>query len=143
MITRITLGLAVAMALPMAAQAQDAGVLPVGAAETAPTEALVVVRDTVTGKLRPATADEHAALAALPVNAKMRVAGRAAAITPQRKLHSSGAVGVRVTEDMMSHSVMVRGADGKLEEVCFSSKEEAEAFVKSGATIAKATLPTE
>jgi len=147
MITRISLGLAIAAALPLAAQAHEAAAAATpdstAAAPAAAQESLVIVRDADTGKLRPATAEEHAALKALPASGKARVALRAMAIGPQLKRHSSGAVGIRVTDDMASQSVVVRGADGKLIEACFASKEEAENFMKSGATAAKTALPTE
>ncbi|WP_431045772.1 post-PEP-CTERM-1 domain-containing protein [Roseateles sp. L2-2] len=149
MITRISLGLAIAAALPLAAQAHEAAV-PASAAPTATSAAapvasqdsLVVVRDAETGKLRPATAEEHAALQAQVPAAKARVALRAVAISPQMKVHSSGATGIRATDEMASQSVIVRGPDGKLIEACFASKEEAEAFMKSAAA-AKSALPTE
>jgi hypothetical protein len=144
MITRISLGLAIAAALPLAAQAHEAAAPATpDTAAAAPQESLVIVRDADTGKLRPATAEEHAALKALPASGKARMAFRAMAIGPQLKRHSSGAVGIRVTDDMASQSVVVRGADGKLIEACFASKEEAEHFMKSGATAAKTALPTE
>ncbi|WP_431257132.1 post-PEP-CTERM-1 domain-containing protein [Roseateles chitinivorans] len=149
MITRISLGLAIAAALPLAAQAHEAAAPAAADASTVSTapvasqDALVIVRDAETGKLRPATAEEHAALKALAPTARARVALRAAAISPQMKLHSSGAVGIRMTDEMASQSVIVRGADGKLIEACFASKEEAEAFIKSGGTLAKSALPTE
>lgn len=151
MITRISLGLAIAAALPLAAQAHEAAAPATVAAATpaAPSaapvvaqESLVVVRDAETGKLRPATAEEHAALQAQLPAAKARVALRAVALSPQMKLHSSGATGIRATDEMASQSVVVRGPDGKLIEACFASKEEAEAFMKS-ASAAKSALPTE
>ncbi|RZI57492.1 MAG: hypothetical protein EOP37_20330 [Rubrivivax sp.] len=151
MITRISLGLAIAAALPLAAQAHEAAApasLPVAdaaAVAAADTNQIIIVRDAETGHLRPATPEEHNALKALPanVNARARVASRAAALTPLLKQHRSGAVGVRLTDDMVSQSVMVRGADGKLIEACFASKEEAEAFMKNGGAVAKSALPTE
>lgn len=148
MITRISLGLAIAAALPLAAQAHEAAAPATAAAATpaaAPVvaqESLVVVRDAETGKLRPATAEEHAALQAQLPAAKARVALRAVALSPQMKLHSSGATGIRATDEMASQSVVVRGPDGRLIEACFASKEEAEAFMKS-ASAAKSALPTE
>jgi hypothetical protein len=146
MITRISLGLAIAAALPLAAQAHEAAApasLPVAAA--ADSNNIIIVRDAETGRLRPATTEEHNALKALPANAnaRARFASRAAAATPLLKQHRSGAVGVRLTDDMVSQSVMVRGADGKLIEACFDSKEEAEAFMKNGGAVAKSALPTE
>ena len=145
MITRISLGLAIAAALPLAAQAHEAAAPASAAPSAAPVvaqESLVVVRDAETGKLRPATAEEHAALQAQLPAAKARVALRAVALSPQMKLHSSGATGIRATDEMASQSVVVRGPDGKLIEACFASKEEAEAFMKS-ASAAKSALPTE
>ena len=48
----------------------------------------------------------------------------------------------------MSQSVVVRRADGTLDEACLTNKEEAEAFLKSagksaGKPVAKSALPTE
>ncbi|ANH67496.1 post-PEP-CTERM-1 domain-containing protein [Mitsuaria sp. 7] len=154
MITRISLGLAIAAALPLAAQAHEAAApaapaaLSVADAAAADVNQIVIVRDAETGQLRPATPEEHTAITALKslpanVNARARVASRAAALTPVLKQHRSGAIGVRLTEDMVSQSVMVRGADGKLIEACFASKEEAEAFMKNGGAVAKSALPTE
>ena len=154
MITRISLGLAIAAALPLAAQAHEAAAaaapaaLSVADAAAADVNQIVIVRDAETGQLRPATTEEHNAITALKslpanANARARVASRAAALTPVLKQHRSGAIGVRLTEDMVSQSVMVRGADGKLIEACFASKEEAEAFMKNGGAVAKPALPTE
>lgn len=160
MITRISLGLAIAAALPLAAQAHEAATAAAAPAATpaslsvadaaaaataADTNNIIIVRDADTGLLRLATPEEHSALKALPANAnaRARVASRAAALTPLVKQHRSGAVGVRLTDDMVSQSVMVRGADGKLIEACFASKEEAEAFMKNGGAVAKSALPTE
>lgn len=144
MITRMSLGLAIAAALPLAAQAHEAApAAPATAAPAAaPAESLVVVRDAETGQLRPATAEEHAALQAKLPAAQARVALRAVALSPQLKRHSGGATGIRATDEMASQSVIVRGPDGKLIEACFASKEEAEAFMKSAAA-AKSALPTE
>lgn len=147
MISRITLGLAIAAALPLAAQAHEAAApaaadTATSAAPAAAKDSLVVVRDAETGKLRAATAEEHAALQAQVPAAKARVLLRAVAISPQMKLHSSGATGIRATDEMASQSVIVRGPDGKLIEACFASKEEAEAFMKSAAAT-KSALPTE
>ena len=92
MITRISLGLAIAAALPLAAQAHEAAtpaatpaaaaslsVADAAAAATAAaadTNNIIIVRDADTGLLRLATPEEHSALKALPanVNARARVA---------------------------------------------------------------------
>ncbi|ALV05330.1 post-PEP-CTERM-1 domain-containing protein [Roseateles depolymerans] len=104
-------------------------------------DTLVVVRDAETGKLRAATNEERAALQSLRAT-KRAFALSAVAATPQAKRHAvSGATGVRLTDDMFSHSVVVRRPDGKLEELCFPSKQEADAAVAKG-FVAKAELPT-
>ncbi|MBB3195580.1 post-PEP-CTERM-1 domain-containing protein [Roseateles terrae] len=105
-----------------------------------PQDTLVVVRDAETGKLRAATNEERDALQSLRANKRMLTL-RAVAATPQLKRHATGATGVRLTDDMQSYSVMVRRADGTLEEQCFPSKQEADAAVAKGFT-AKAELPT-
>lgn len=107
----------------------------------APQDTLVVVRDAETGKLRAATNEERAALQSLRASKRV-MALSAVAATPQIKRHAmSGATGVRMTDDMLAHSVVVRRPDGKLEELCFPSKQEADAAVARGFT-AKAELPT-
>lgn len=118
--------------------------LPVQQAGKADNE-IVVVRDAETGRLRAATADEKAVLDAQRLNRRqaLRSSAAMAPITPQLKLHHTGATGVRLTDDMASFSVMVRAADGKLVEMCFASKEEAEAAVKKGLPQPKSDLPTE
>lgn len=89
--------------------------------------ALTVVRDAQTGQLRAPTAAEAAALQGKPTRVP---------VTPARtlqKYHHSGARGVRLTNDFMSHTVVVRQADGTLAEQCFDNKEEADAAVKASA----------
>lgn len=139
LIRTLTLTAAAAL-LPLAASAAVAaeeGTLPVSEATQ---DALVVVRDAETGKLRAATNEERASLQSLRA-AKRATALSAVAATPQLKRHSNGATGVRLTEDMTSYSVMVRRPDGKLEELCFATKEEADAAVTKGIS-AKSELPT-
>lgn len=103
------MGLAVAgtFALPGAAAQEAAPVSQDNA---------VVVKDSVSGKLRAATAQENNTLKEKS-NAKkqmMRVA-------PQRtleKYHRSGATGVRLTEEFMSSATVVRATDGSLVHEC-------------------------
>ena len=136
--------LAAALAVaPLAALAQGES-LPVQQAGKADSD-IVVVRDVESGRLRHATADEKAVLDAQRLNRRqtLRSSATAAPITPQLKAHHSGATGVRLTDEMASFSVMVRAADGKLVEMCFASKEEAEAAVKKGLPQPKSDLPTE
>lgn len=144
----LTAALCVAALLPLAASASDTAApadapaaqdrLPV---TEAPQDTLVVVRDAETGKLRAATNEERAALQSLRASKRV-MALSAVAATPQVKRHAvSGATGVRMTDDMLAYSVVVRRADGKLEEQCFPSKQEADAAVAKGFA-AKAELPT-
>ena len=138
--TRLALGLAIAASvsvLPLTAAAHEDS-LPVS--EASSSSAQIVVRDADSGKLRAATPDEAAALGKLRAN---RSGLRAIAATPQAKSHRSGATGVRVTEDMMSYSVVSRGADGKLIEQCVTSKDTADGIVQAGATPVTTALPTE
>jgi hypothetical protein len=82
-------------------------------------DALTVVRDAATGKLRAPTADELQALRNSNGNANGRtMAARAASAPTQQKYHSTGAQGVRLNDDFMSSSVVTRTADGKLEMQC-------------------------
>lgn len=144
----LTAAFCAAALLPLAASAAETDA-PVSApaaedrlpvTET-PQDTLVVVRDAETGKLRAATNEERAALQSLRAS-KRAFALSAVAATPQAKRHAvTGATGVRLTDDMFSHSVVVRRPDGKLEELCFPSKQEADAAVAKG-FVAKAELPT-
>jgi hypothetical protein len=126
-----------AAALPLAAQA---GEEPAADAAVSSTDSQIVVRDAATGQLRAATGDEAKALLQLR-------AGHAQGQTLKlmHRKHPSGAVGVRLTDEFMSHSVVVRQPDGRLTEYCFSTAEEAEATVKSAAPAAPQSnpLPTE
>ena len=97
-----------------------------------------MVRDGTTGQLRAATADE-----AQTLHQSRARALRAAPAAPMARVHNSGARGVRLTDEFMSYSVVLRGADGKLVEYCFSTREAAEAAVKSESVAKAATLPTE
>lgn len=107
-----------------------------GLALTAPgafaQEALTVVRDATTGKLRAPTAQEAQELAAQRPAATLRdgpsariMSARASAATPLVRSHQGGATSVRVTEEFASHSVVTRGADGKLHQQCVSARDAA------------------
>lgn len=90
-------------------------VLPAAAQEAQvvqDTNSMTVTRDADTGKLRAATADEQASMAAAKARMLMRV-------TPQQPLqkdHASGAHGVRLTDEFVAASslIAVRKADGKI-----------------------------
>ncbi len=105
--------------------------LPVlGLALTAPgafaQDDLTVVRDSATGKLRAPTAEEAQELAAPRGGATARImSARASAATPLVRSHRGGATSVRVTEEFASHSVVKRGADGKLHQQCVSARDAA------------------
>ena len=75
-------------------------------------DAVVVTRDT-DGRLRPATAAEQASLQA----GKVRLM-RAATPSALPKTHASGARGARLTDEFLTSSVAVRGADGKIQMEC-------------------------
>ena len=118
----------------------QAAVKPVAQAVRPAANGLTVVRDAETGQLRAPTADEAAALE-LPVpQATMRSAP--AKLEP--RAHSNGARGSRLTNESMSHTVMLRQPDGTLAAQCFGSREEAEAAVRGASVIVKTNnAPTE
>ena len=109
---------ALAGALALPAQAHDGA------------NSMIVVKDAVTGELRAPTADEAAALSAAKAGSTKSAAKGVVALLPKR--HSSGAVGVRVNDDMASYSVVTRQPDGTLAETCVQSKSEAEQVLQSG-----------
>ena len=113
-----------AMPLQAAAQEQAAQAAPVAVESV---DQMTVVRDAQTGQLRAATGEEHAAMMA----AKAKNLMRASPARTQQKHHHSGARGARLTDEMMSASVVVRHADGTLGEQCFDSQEQADAAVKN------------
>lgn len=101
----------------------------------------IVVRDADTGALRAATPAEAEALATQSRPSQLR---RAAPATMLSRTRADGARGVRLTDESMSFSVMVRQPDGSMAEVCFDSREQAEAAVKASSLATKAaTAPTE
>lgn len=79
-------------------------------APVASNDALTVVRDAETGKLRGASAAEAAALKTQSAKVNARVAPK----PTLQKFHSSGARGARLTDEFMSTSVAVRNADGSI-----------------------------
>lgn len=100
------------------------------AAQEAQSDAMTVVRDAKTGKLRSPTAEEHAALKAQASSDK-----RAMRVAPQvfqQKYHASGARGVRLTDEFTSSAVAVRKPDGSVEMQCFDSHDAANAAAATG-----------
>ncbi len=126
--------LAAASLAAQAADAPDLATAPV--ADTVAPDAQVVVRDASTGRLRAPTESETQALHAAAPQLR-RVAS-----APMQRSHHSGAKGVRLTEDFMSYSVVIKQPDGRLVEYCFPNAETAEAAVKAPVS-APNTLPTE
>jgi len=96
-----------ACALPAAAQqAQQEAAQSV--------DAQTVARDATTGQLRAATPEEQAALVAQKAARQSRIAPK----PTLQKYHSSGAGGVRLTDEFLSSSTAVRTPDGKIEMIC-------------------------
>jgi hypothetical protein len=126
----INLVLAGLAALALPASAQQAQATPLESSQ-----AMTVVRDAETGKLRAATADEQQVLQQA---AKTRTA-RVAPATTLQKFHASGARGARLTDEFMSTSVAVRKADGGIATQCYESHGAATTAVSSGHT--HATTP--
>ena len=132
------LALVGATLLPLQANAQATKEAP---ARVDASAAQVVVRDAATGALRAPTAEEAEAMTPrAPAAATLR---RGAAPSTMQKAHSSGARGLRLSDDFMSYSVVVRQADGSLVEQCFGSKAEADSALKSAPAAKALNLPTE
>ena len=122
-----------AAAIPLGASALESAVDEQPGA--LPADAQIVARDPVTGAVRAATADEVKALQ------RSRAAhARSGSPTSARHFHSNGARGARLTDEFMSYSVVLRGADGKLVEICVEDPSIASA---KPAQAKSATLPTE
>ncbi|HTJ07779.1 MAG TPA: hypothetical protein VL624_20720 [Caldimonas sp.] len=120
-------------AIPLSAFALDVAAAQDDAASLS-ADAQVVARDPVTGALRAATADE--------VKALQRARGaqaRSGSPTSARYVHANGARGARLTDDFMNYSIVLRGADGKLVEICVQDPS----VVANPAQPKSATLPTE
>ena len=94
-----------AAALPLQAAAQQA---------VESNDAMTVVRDADTGKLRAATGQEMQAMQA----AKAKMALRFTPAPTLQKYHPNGARGVRLTDEFMSSSVAVRNPDGSVQMQC-------------------------
>lgn len=73
-----------------------------------------VSRDAATGKLRAATPEEQAALAAVKAAKQSRIAAK----PTLQKFHRSGATGARLTDEFLSSSTAVRTPDGKIQMMC-------------------------
>jgi hypothetical protein len=91
------------------------GLVSTATAQEAQSDALTVVRDPGTGKLRSATAEEQEALKAQANSSTARVRTlRAAPQQFQQKIHASGARGVRLTDEFTSSVRAERQPDGSI-----------------------------
>jgi len=91
------------------------GLASTATAQEAQSDALTVVRDPGTGKLRNATAEEQEALKAQANSSTARVRTlRASPQQFQRKIHASGARGVRLTDEFTSSVRAERQPDGSI-----------------------------
>lgn len=128
------LALAATAALPAMAQTADEAVTS--------TDNQVVVRDASSGKLRAATPQEAQTL--LKAGTHANAARLGGGMKTMQRQHWSGARGVRLSDEFMSHSVVVKQADGSLAEYCVEGKDAAEGVVHASAPVAKTNeLPTE
>lgn len=124
-ITLALLGLAM-----QGAAAQEAPARPAAQSK----DAMTVVRDAETGKLRAPTAAEQAALQS---QAQARASGNASAMrtapqATQQKFHASGARGARLTDEFVGSAVAVRKPDGGVETQCVDSHGAAKSAVATG-----------
>lgn len=137
------LALAGIAALPLSALAADASpVVQTSAPIGSSANNQIVVRDAASGELRAATPEEAQSLQGSRSSVVQRRSSSVAATT-QARFHASGARGARLTDELMSYSVLVRQPDGKLLEVCFDSKEAAEEALKATPVAKTTSLPTE
>lgn len=88
-----------------------------GAQALEPANAMTVVRDPHSGKLRAPTAAEMQALHSGNGNGQS-IAPRSTPAPLLQKYHASGARGLRLNDEFMSSSVVTRTVDGKLEMQC-------------------------
>src|SRR5271169_225318 len=104
--------------------AKKAPARPEAAANPVPAGAasMVVTKDPVTGRLRPATADEIRALNALRP--------QAAPVAPQVVVLPDGTKMIRLGEENMSYAVVRRNPDGTLTQTCVEGPEAAAAAQK-------------
>ena len=120
-------------AIPLAASALDAAADDNAGA--IPPTAQIVARDPVTGAVRLATPEEVQAL-----HRSRGAQVRSGPPTSARHVHPNGARGARLTDEFMTYSVVLRGADGKLVEICV---EDPSTLAAKPAPAKSANLPTE
>ncbi|WP_157281351.1 post-PEP-CTERM-1 domain-containing protein [Pelomonas sp. Root1237] len=93
-----------------------------------------IVRDPVTGQLRPPTADEAKAMDEAAAKARADAAAAAPGTNPDTRdpveIRTTNGVRYRVNDAFLSYSVVTRKADGSLDMQCVTGKETAEKLVR-------------
>jgi hypothetical protein len=126
-LTRAATVLAVAAALPIAAQAAEKS---------------VVVRDAETGQLRAPTAEEARALQGSAKSERasartLRGSSAAAASTAVEQVTATGAIALELDESTHMYSVARRNADGSITRECVQGQDKALASLAKPANFAK------
>ena len=93
---------------------------------TTAANALIVVRDAQSGKLRAPTAEEIDALVMAARSSPQAGARASIGLTSRAFTTASGAAGLHLGEDAFSFSVARRNPDGSLSEVCVTGPQAAE-----------------
>ncbi|HEY8878000.1 MAG TPA: hypothetical protein VIN03_10580 [Roseateles sp.] len=93
-----------------------------------------IVRDPVTGQLRPPTAEEAKAMDEAAAKARSDAAAAAPGANPDIRdpveIRTTNGVRYRVNDAFLSYSVVTRKADGSLDMQCVQGKEAAEKLVR-------------
>ena len=114
---------------------------------TTAANALVVVRDAQSGKLRAPTAEEVDALVMAARSAPQASARAGVGQTSRPFTTASGAAGLHLGEDAFAYSVARRNLDGSLSEVCVTGPQAAEKALSAArvpkSTSARKELPNE
>lgn len=113
--------------------------------DTPVADAMTVVRDAETGRLRAATADEIAAMRAKAKPAAGSAAARgattlpAAPAQPAVRAYASGAHSAKLPSSMASYSVVKRQPDGTLDSRCVQGEQAALQALRGTPTTAQST----
>jgi hypothetical protein len=126
-----------AVALPAHAAAQQAN-QPAEQVAATSSDAMTVVRDAETGKLRAPNGQELQSMK-LAAQARSMMRGATPAVAME-KFHVTGAHGARLTDEFMSSAVVVRNAKGGLDMQCLEPGHSAQAAHSVGS---HATQPVE
>lgn len=108
-----------------------AGLAPAWAADAV---GMRIVRDPVTGQLRPPTAEEAKAMDEAAAKARADAVAAGPATNPDTRdpveIRTTNGVRYRVNDTFLSYSVVTRKADGSLDMQCVHGKEAAEKLVR-------------